>query len=99
MTLQNLRGRGLLLERLLQLACARLQILEQPRVLDRDDGLVGEGLKQRDLLVGRTALPRAEPPLSPQPDLRRGTWGRRAWPEGFQPPLSARSRIGEQSCT
>jgi hypothetical protein len=25
--------------------------LEQPRVLDGDDGLVGEGLKQRDLLV------------------------------------------------
>src|SRR5262249_3254874 len=27
-------------------------LLKQPRVFDGDDGLVGEGLKQRDLLVG-----------------------------------------------
>ena len=27
------------------------QLLEQPHVLDGDDGLVGEGLEQRDLLV------------------------------------------------
>ena len=27
-----------------------LQLVEQPRVLDRDDRLVGEGLEQRDLL-------------------------------------------------
>ena len=31
---------------------ARLQLLEEPHVLDRDDRLVGEGLEQRDLLVG-----------------------------------------------
>src|SRR5215468_11298502 len=30
---------------------ARLLRLEQPRVLDGDDGLIGKGLKQRDLLV------------------------------------------------
>ena len=30
---------------------ARLHLLEQSRVLDGDDGLIGEGLKQRDLLV------------------------------------------------
>ena len=29
-----------------------LRLLEQPRVLDRDHRLVGEGLEQRDLLVG-----------------------------------------------
>ena len=28
------------------------QLVEQPRVLDGDDGLVGEGLDQLDLLVG-----------------------------------------------
>jgi hypothetical protein len=31
---------------------ARLQLLEQPHVLDGDHGLVGEGLEQRDVLVG-----------------------------------------------
>ena len=34
-----------------QLAVARLQLGEQPHVLDGDDGLVGEGLEQLDLLV------------------------------------------------
>ena len=52
MTLKHLGGRRLLLQRLLQLACARLLLLEQPRVLDGDDGLVGEGLEQLDLLLG-----------------------------------------------
>ena len=35
-----------------QLARARLHLVEQPHVLDRDHGLVGEGLHQLDLLVG-----------------------------------------------
>ena len=50
--LQHLGGRGLLLERLLGL-------VEQARVLDRDHRLVGEGLQQRDLLVGERARARA----------------------------------------
>ena len=33
-----------------QLAVALLQLLEQPGVLDGDDGLVRERLQQRDLL-------------------------------------------------
>ena len=45
---QDLADRRLLLERLLRL-------LEQAHVLDRDDGLVGEGLQQLDLLVRETA--------------------------------------------
>ena len=51
MTLQHFGGRGLLLQRFGQLAvrCAS----EQPRVLDRDDGLVGEVCHQLDLLVGK----------------------------------------------
>ena len=42
--LQHLGGGGLPLQRFLRL-------VEQPHVLDRDHGLVGEGLQQRDLLV------------------------------------------------
>ena len=51
MTSSTSLRRGLVFERLLQLALARLLRLEQPRVLDGDDGLVGEGLDQLDLLV------------------------------------------------
>ena len=54
---QDLGRGGLLLQRLgdlavalLKLGVALLQLLEQPGVLDGDDGLVGERLQQRDLL-------------------------------------------------
>ena len=50
--LQHFRGRGLLLQGLAQIIGALAQFLEQPRVLDGDDGLLGEVLDQRDLLVG-----------------------------------------------
>ena len=49
MTPEHLGGRGLLFQRLGQFAGARLHLLEQPRVLDGDDGLVGEGFDQLDL--------------------------------------------------
>ena len=57
--LQHLAGGSLVVERLLQLARARLHVLEQARVLDGDHGLVGERLKQGDLLVaeGRYGCP------------------------------------------
>src|SRR5262245_41193064 len=42
--LEDLRSRGLTLERL-------LRFVEQPHVLDRDRRLVGERLQQRNLLV------------------------------------------------
>ena len=45
---QNLGRRGLLLQRF-------LRFVEQPRVLDRDHGLVGEGLREGDLLVVEVA--------------------------------------------
>jgi hypothetical protein len=48
------RGR-LLLERLGQLAVATLQLLKEPRVLDRDHRLVRERLEQLDLAVGERA--------------------------------------------
>ena len=44
--LEHVGGGGLLL----RADCA--QFVEQPRVLDGDDGLVGEVLQQLDLLVG-----------------------------------------------
>ena len=53
--LEHLRGRGLLLQRLAQIVGALAQLVEQPRVLDGDDGLGGEVLHQLDLLVGERA--------------------------------------------
>ena len=48
---QHLTRRRLPGERPGQFAVPLLQFREQSHVLDGDDGLVGEGLKQRDLLV------------------------------------------------
>src|SRR5262249_39741294 len=48
-------SRSLILERLLQLPRPGLLCLEQPRVLDEDDRLVGKGLEQLD---GRTSVRR-----------------------------------------
>ena len=48
---EHVAGRGLLLEHLGELVGARLHLLEQPHVLDRDHRLVGEGLDQLDLLL------------------------------------------------
>ena len=55
--LQHLRGRGLLLQRLAQIVGALLQFVEQPRVLDGDDGLGGEVLSSSICLSvnGRTS--------------------------------------------
>ena len=49
---QDLARGGLLFEGLGQGAVATLQFVEQPDVLDGDHRLIGEGLEQRDLLVG-----------------------------------------------
>ena len=46
---QNLARRRLLLQSFGKLAVAGIEFVEQPDVFDRDDGLVGEGLKQFDL--------------------------------------------------
>ena len=51
--LEHVGGRGLLLQGLAQVACARLHLVKQPHVLDRDHSLVGEGGEQLDLLVGK----------------------------------------------
>ena len=41
-----------MLQRLAQFRVALLQFFEEADVLDGDDGLVGEGLEKRDLLIG-----------------------------------------------
>ena len=56
---QYLGGCCLIFKGFLQLVLARLFGLEQPRVLDGDDGLVGEGLEQIDLPIGK--VPRLRP--------------------------------------
>jgi hypothetical protein len=48
---EHVARRGLVLERFLQLRGPRLHLLEQPDIVDGDDGLVGEGLDELDLLV------------------------------------------------
>ena len=55
--LQHLGRRRLLLQRLGELGGARLHFLEQARILDRDDGLVGEGLEDARSASRRTAAP------------------------------------------
>jgi hypothetical protein len=48
---QDIAGRGLLVERFSEVVIPRLQLLEQPHILDGDHRLVGEGLEERNLLV------------------------------------------------
>ena len=55
MTFNTSRGRGLLLQRFGEIVGALAQLVEQPRVLDGDDGLGSEVLHQCDLLVGEWA--------------------------------------------
>ena len=49
---QHVGGCGLLLQRFGQVVGTLAQFPKQPRVFYRDDGLLGEILDQRDLLVG-----------------------------------------------
>jgi len=58
--LQYIRCGSLLFEGLPELALARLLRLEQPRVLDGDDGLVGEGAEQSDLRLVEWLSPLAK---------------------------------------
>ncbi len=52
---ENLGRRGLLLQGLGKIIGALAQLVEQARVLDGDDGLIGEAREQLDLLVGEWA--------------------------------------------
>src|SRR6516165_3600036 len=52
---QDAGAAGLMSERLRKFMTFRLHLVEQPRVLDGDDGLGGEVLNQLDLFVGERA--------------------------------------------
>ena len=76
--LADLAERTLLLDRLRQLARALLQLLEQAGVLDGDDGLVGERLQQRDLMLGeRTYLVTTDGRSADRPSLPNQRNGQR----------------------
>ena len=51
---QDLAGGRLLVQGRGELTIARLELFEQSHVLDGDDGLVGEGRYQLDLLLGES---------------------------------------------
>ncbi len=51
--LEHVGGRGLLLQGLAQIIGTQTQFLEQPRILDGDDGLLGEVGDQVGLLFGK----------------------------------------------
>jgi len=52
---EDLARRHLLFERRREITVARLQLAEEPHVLDRDHRLIGEGLEERDLVVSEAA--------------------------------------------
>src|SRR5262245_26624328 len=58
--LENLRSRGLPIERLSEVAVARLHLLKQTRVLHRDQRLFGEGVDECNLALGEGAHGLAE---------------------------------------
>ena len=77
-----------------ELLGARLDLVEQARVLDRDNGLVGEGLDDFDLALvkGRRLRPRQHDGAHPRG--RRAAAARRAASAcGSRPAASARDRI------
>src|SRR5262249_45535628 len=50
---KHLGGRRLMFQSFPQFCIALLDLLEQSDILDGDDGLISEGLEERDLLVGK----------------------------------------------
>ena len=93
--LEQLAGRRLLLQRHPQLAVARLQLLEQPHVLDGDDGLVGEGLSSAICLSVNGPRSRAPTPIAPigPPSRSMGTASMRRMPTGLPRAVTVYSRI------
>ena len=54
---EHVAGRGLVFEQFFEVARAGLQFAEQPRILHRDDRLVGKGAHQFDLPLGERLDP------------------------------------------
>ena len=82
-----------------QLAVARLELLEQPHVLDRDDRLVGEGLEERDLRVGERPGSARATTIAPI-GLPRAAWAREGRSGRREPiePATARRSPGRLRC-
>jgi len=55
--LQDIAGRGLIFQRFFEVARARVQLIEQPDILDRDNGLVGKRLEEIDLCLRKRCDP------------------------------------------
>src|SRR4030095_9505964 len=64
----------LLIERLGELLVPCFQLLEQPDVLDRDHGLVGEGLKHLNLFLGERLCVRSSDLYAPDADTLAQQW-------------------------
>ena len=75
---KNVTCRGLLLQRLGELAVSILQFLKQPDVFYGDDGLIGEGLKKCNLLVRKRSnldsTNKNHPDRNPLPQQRSGQY-------------------------
>ncbi len=85
--LQHLGGRGLLLQRLAEIGRALAKFVEQPRVLDGDDSLVGEIRDQLDLLIGEWLHLRA-------PQVDHSNWHPFAQKRDAQPRSKASNLLG-----
>ena len=68
---ENVACRGLLVERLGDLAVPLLQLAEQARVLDGDHRLVGEGLQKGDFLRGNPPGSARVTAMTPMPSPAR----------------------------
>ena len=98
---QDLAGRRLLLEGLGEVGVLGLQLGEQPRVLDGDGRLVGEGLHQGDLAVGERPdlVPVDEMTPSSSSALSMGTASTvRIGSTCTQPVACTRGRPGRREC-
>ena len=79
--LEHVGGGGLLLQGLAQVVGALPQLVEQPRVLDGDNGLIGEILNQFDLLISEWAYLLSVNGNYPDQYLVFETPGVRSYPE------------------
>ena len=101
MTFKHVRRRGLLRERLLDIAGTRLHLVEQTNVLDRDHRLVGKGLDEVDVALGERVRLRMDqrycPFDPPIPGERHGEIGARRQGKALhRPEFQVRQVVGDE---